>query len=260
MLLGWIKRIAFRFGYSFTLRRLPQYAIRTKALGIPRDMEPEFVDLYERTRAYTLTSVERMHALYQAVAHVVRQGIAGDLVECGVWRGGSCMLMAHALLAMGDTSRKIYLYDTFAGMSRPGEVDVHTVDESEQMSRWKVFQRDGYNEWCYASIEEVRANMLATGYPPESIVLVKGEVEETLPGTLPERIALLRLDTDWFASTYHELTHLYDRLAAQGILIVDDYGAYNGARLAVDRFFAERGVGMFLHRIDTAARIGVKTD
>jgi len=258
MLPKWITRLAFRCGYALTLRRLPQHEIRQKALYVPRDMEREFVTLYERTREFTLTSVERMHALYAAVGYVVAQGVPGDLVECGVWRGGSCMLMAHTLLACGDTSRTLYLYDTFTGMSRPGEEDVRSADRAEQISRWEVFQREGYNEWCYAPVEEVRRNLRATGYPEERVVLVPGEVERTLPESAPARIALLRLDTDWFQSTYHELVHLYDRLERGGVLIVDDYGAYDGARLAVDRFFDERGVQMFLHRVDTAARIGVK--
>ncbi|NIR32322.1 MAG: macrocin O-methyltransferase [Gammaproteobacteria bacterium] len=255
-----LNKLALRFGYAFTLRKLPQYAVRKKALGIPRDMDPEFVDLYEKTRHYTLTSVERMHALYEAVKYVVRSGLPGDLVECGVWRGGSCMLMARTLLALGDSTRKIYLYDTFAGMTRPGEADVHTVDGAEQVSRWEVFEREGYNEWCYAPIEEVHRNIVSTGYPRESVVLVRGAVEETVPKVAPERIALLRLDTDWFRSTYHELEHLYSRLLKNGILIVDDYGAYDGARLAVDRYFSEHNVAMYLHRIDTAGRIGVKTE
>lgn len=255
-----LNKLALRFGYAFTFRKLPQYAVRGKALHVPRDMPREFVDIYEKTRRYTLTSVERMHALYEAVRYLHRAGIPGDLVECGVWRGGSCMLMAHTLLALGDTSRRLYLYDTFAGMTRPGADDRHSVDGSEQLTRWEVFERGDHNAWCYAPIEEVRRNMRATGYPAESVVLVRGEVEEVLPGTRPERIALLRLDTDWFQSTYHELNHLYSRLVRGGILIVDDYGAYDGARLAVDRYFREHGVSMYLHRIDTAGRIGVKLE
>jgi len=254
----WLQRLAFRFGYQLTLRKLPQYEVRRKTLGIPRDMEPEFVELYRRTCEYTLTSVERMYALYQAVRHVVAHEVPGDLVECGVWRGGSCMLMAGTLLACGDTSRRIVLYDTFAGMTRPSERDVRTADGSPQLPRWEAFRRQGYNAWCYASVEEVWANMRSTGYPADRIELVAGEVEHTLPARAPRQLALLRLDTDWYESTYHELRHLYPRLAPHGALIVDDYGAYAGAREAVDRYLREQGMVMYLHRIDTAGRIGIK--
>ncbi len=253
-----LRKLAFRFGYNFTLRKLPQYAVRKRELRVPRDMEPEFVDIYAKTQEYTLTSVERMYALYRAVKYIHASGIPGDLVECGVWRGGSCMLMATTLLALGDTSRKLYLYDTFTGMAKPQEMDIHKRDGSEQISRWEAFQRDGYNEWCYAPLDEVRKNLESTGYPQDSIVWVKGEVEQTLPATVPEHIALLRLDTDWYQSTAHELNHLYPRLTKQGILIIDDYGAYDGARLATDQYFAENNLNLYLHRIDTAGRIAVK--
>ncbi len=191
-----IKRLAYRLGYDFTFRKLPQYDMRRRAAAIPRDMEPDFVDIYERAQAFTMTSVERMYALYQTVRYVCRQGIPGDFVECGVWRGGSCMLMALTLKALGESGRKIYLYDTFAGMTRPGEHDIRYRDQGEQLTRWEVSERDGHNEWAYAPLDEVRRNVLGTGYPEDSLVFVEGEVETTLPATLPAEIALLRLDTD----------------------------------------------------------------
>lgn len=253
-----LKRIAFRFGYDFTFRKLPQYALRNRKLKLPRDMEPEFVPLYEAARDYTLTSPECLYALYQAVRHVVAHQIPGDLVECGVWRGGSAMMMAQTLQALGVTDRKIHLYDTFAGMTQPGEIDVRRRDGAEQVSRWQAFQRDGFNEWTYAPLEEVQTNMRRTGFPEQKLVYVAGPVEDTLPATRPERISVLRLDTDWYESTHHEFTHLFPLLQPGGLVIVDDYGAYEGARRATDSYLAESGVDLFLHRIDTSARIGVK--
>lgn len=258
MLYRWIRKQAFRRGYDFTLRRLPQYAIQSREMKVPRDMEAQFVELFAATREFTLTSVERMYALYGAIRYIHEAAIDGDVVECGVWRGGSCMLAAGTLLSLGDTTRGIHLYDTFAGMTRPEAVDTRQRDGSEQISRWEVFQREGHNDWCYASLEEVRGNLLSTGYPEGQLSFVQGPVEQTLPGHAPARIALLRLDTDWYSSTLHELEHLYPRLAPRGVLIIDDYGAYEGAREAVDRYFRENGVQMLLHRIDTAGRIGVK--
>ncbi len=169
-----LKRLAFRFGYDFTLRKLPQYALKSREMRVPRDMESEFIEMYERVRAKTLTSVESLYSLYQAVGHVVDNDIEGDFVECGVWRGGSCMLMALALAARGDTERRIYLYDTFTGMPEPGDFDVRLRDGTPQKERWKTFDRGDHNEWCYASFEEVGANMASTGYPAEQVVMVKG--------------------------------------------------------------------------------------
>lgn len=254
----WLRKLAFRLGYDVTFRRLPQLDTKRRPLKVPRDMPEEFTDIYARTREYTMTSVERMFALYDGVRHVVRRGIPGDLVECGVWRGGSAMLMALTLEAMGETGRKIWLYDTFAGMTRPTAVDVRARDGSDTLSRWQHFQRDGHNEWAYAPFEEVRANMASTGYPEANIVTVKGEVEKTLPGTAPDSIALLRLDTDWYESTYHELTHLFPRLAPGGVLVLDDYGSFEGAKKAVDQYLAENGLELLLHRIDSTGRLAIK--
>jgi hypothetical protein len=254
----WLKRLAYRAGYDFTFRRMPQYDLKRKEEKIPRDMEDAFVDAYDLAKAFTMTSVPRMYALYQAVRYVVEQSIEGDFVECGVWRGGSCMLMAHTLKALGDTSRTLYLYDTFTGMTRPSEHDIRKRDRGEQITRWEASQREGYNEWAYAPIDEVRENLRATGYPDDKLVFVAGEVQTTLPETIPERVALLRLDTDWYESTYHEMVHLYPRLAHKGMLILDDYGSFEGARRAVDQYFAENQVGDFLSRIDATGRLAIK--
>ena len=259
MAAGPLKRLAFRLGYDLTLRKLPQYDRRRRQLAVPRDMEPEFVALYERVRAYTLTSVERLYALYRAIRYIHDNRIPGDLVECGVWRGGSAMLMALALGEAGDRARKLYLYDTFKGMTRPEPADIRARDGAEQISRWRAFERGGHNAWTYAPLDEVRRNMASTGCPEERIVFVEGDVTETLPAVVPERVALLRLDTDWYRSTYHELVHLHPRLVPKGVLIVDDYGAYEGARKATDQYLEESGSATFLGRIDTAARIAIKT-
>ncbi len=254
----WLRKLAFRFGYDVTLRRLPQLDTKRRALKVPRDMPAEFVDIYARCREYTMTSAERMFALYEGVRHVAARGIAGDLVECGVWKGGSAMLMAMTLAALGETGRKIWLYDTFAGMTEPGAVDIRARDGSDTISRWQHFQKSDHNEWAYAPLDEVRANMAATGFPAENIHYIQGEVETTLPARMPERLALLRLDTDWYASTYHELTHLFPLLAANGVLLLDDYGSFEGAKKAVDQYLAENDIPLFLHRIDSTGRIAIK--
>ena len=253
-----LRKLAFHMGYNFSLRKIPQYDRHRQILNVPHDMEPEFTALYERAHAYTLTSVECMYTLYQTVKFISQNNIPGDMVECGIWRGGSSMMIALTLEALGDRSRNIYLYDTYTGMTEPENVDVRSKDGMEQVSRWQAFQRDGYNEWAHATLPEVRANMATTGYPENQLHFVVGEVETTIPTTVPENISLLRLDTDWYRSTRHELIHLYPRLSRQGALIIDDYGAYEGSRKATDEYFADASI--FLGRIDEAARIGFKWD
>jgi hypothetical protein len=100
--------------------------------------------------------------------------------------------------------------------------------------------------------------MDSTGYPRDRITYVQGKVEETIPAVIPDKISILRLDTDWYASTRHELVELFPRLSIGGVLIIDDYGYWRGARLAVDEYFSQGAAQMLLHRIDYTGRIGVK--
>jgi hypothetical protein len=166
------------------------------------------------------------------------------------------MSAALMLKALGDTSRRLVLYDTFEGMSEPTDRDRTLQGISAQQILAAEPPRSGY--WCYASLEDVQANLRSTGYPDDKIVYVRGRVEETIPREIPERIALLRLDTDWYESTRHELEHLYPRLSPHGIMIIDDYGHWQGARAAVDEFLA-RGAGpLFLQRIDYTGRLVLK--
>ncbi len=204
-----------------------------------------------------MTSRERMYGMFQAARHVAQAGIPGDIVECGVWRGGSSMMASLALGGMGDDRRRFWLYDTFEGMPAPDERDFGLHGEDPH-AEWRRNQRGAINEWCYAPLDEVRTNMLATGVGPGRLKLVQGKVEETIPGRVPDRIALLRLDTDWYESTYHELVHLFPLLASGGVLILDDYGQWGGVRDAVDCYLAEQGIHLLLSRIDYAGRLAIK--
>jgi hypothetical protein len=222
------------------------------------DLSPADRAILARVRPFTMTSAERRASLLGAVDHVVKHHIAGDIVECGVWRGGSMMAVALALMAKGETDRHLYLYDTYEGMSEPTDEDRSVSGESAQAQLDRT--RKGEGVWCEAGIDDVQANLWSTGYPRDRIHFVKGKVEETIPQTLPERIALLRLDTDWYESTRHEMTHLYPLLSRNGILIIDDYGHWQGARQAVDEYFAKSTEPVFLHRVDYTARLVVKRD
>jgi len=216
-------------------------------------------DIVRRVDPFTMTSLERRASLLGAVDHVVKHRIAGDIVECGVWRGGSMMAVALALMARGDTSRHLYLYDTFEGMSEPTDADRNSVSGEAARDQLERTTR-GEGVWCEAGLDDVQANLWSTGYPRERIHFIKGKVEDTIPATLPQRVALLRLDTDWYESTRHELQHLYPLLSRHGVMIIDDYGHWQGARQAVDEFFAARGEPVFLHRVDYTARLMVKHD
>ena len=217
----------------------------------------EFQKIYQRivpkrSPKYTLTGMERCYSLYKAVQYIINGDIPGDIVECGVWRGGSAMLAALTLIEFNQTHRKIYLYDTYEGMPEPSEKDID-INGIPYHLLWKK-EKDVLT----IPLDEVRKNMLSTGYPSENIIFVKGMVQDTIPRTLPYQIALLRLDTDLYESTYHEFVHLYPKVSPRGVVIVDDYGHFQGAREATDKYFNEVSQNILLHRIDFSCRVGVK--
>ncbi len=224
--------------------------------SFPMDFDEEDKQLYRRVALYTMTTPPRIYALVRAVEYVVARGVPGALVECGVWRGGSMMAVALTLQRLGATDRDLYLFDTFAGMTPPTDEDVRQT--GERAADLLADESREADVWAVASLDEVREAVLDVGYPHERIHFVQGPVEETLPAHAPTEIALLRLDTDWYASTKHELVHLYPRLGRGGVLIVDDYGFWQGARQAVDEYMSENRVSLLLNRIDHTARIALK--
>ena len=221
----------------------------------PVDFGDDDIEICRRVAPYTMTTPPRIYALIRAVEYVIARNIPGALVECGVWRGGSMMAAALTLLRRGITDRDLYLFDTFSGMTPPTDLDRKPSGE-RAADLLETEARDA-DVWAIASLEEVREAVLAVGYPPERIHFVEGPVEETLPGDAPGEIGLLRLDTDWYESTKHELVHLYPRLVHGGVLILDDYGFWQGARRAVDEYFDAHDEPL-LNRIDHTGRIGLK--
>lgn len=224
----------------------------------PVDFSKEDIETFRVVQPYTGTSPERVYALIQAVKYIARHNIPGDVVECGVWKGGSIMTVARTLLQVGHTKKALYLFDTFEGMTAPTDVDVDPrgVKAADQFEEAKV--RESSQNWCYAPLEEVKNAVYSTGYARDKFRFVRGKVEETLPKQAPEAISLLRLDTDWYESTRHELIHLFPRLSRGGVLIIDDYGDWQGARKAVDEYISEHNIPILLNRIDHTGRISIK--
>jgi O-methyltransferase len=230
-------------------------ASRATAPTYPVDWDEVAKPILRAANPYTMTRAEKRYALYLATRYITRYAIPGAVVECGVWRGGSMHVVARTLLSIGDPNRELYLFDTFEGMTPPTDKDV-TYDGRAVADL--LAQRPKTSKiWAIASLEDVQEGMATVGYPAERIHYVKGPVEQTLPDAAPEQTALLRLDTDWYESTRHELHTLYDRLAPGGVLIVDDYGSYQGSRQAVDEFIEETGARLLLVPIGPG-RIAVK--
>jgi hypothetical protein len=162
--------------------------------------------------------------------------------------------VARTLLQINDVSRDLYLFDTYEGMTEPTANDVDYAGKQAA----DILRQDPDYTCSNAPLEQVKELLYATGYPKEKIHFAKGKVEETIPGSAPESICLLRLDTDWYASTKHELEQLYPRLSEAGVIIIDDYGHWRGSRQACDEYFAENGMQLLLNRIDYTGRMAVK--
>ncbi|MBL7717920.1 MAG: class I SAM-dependent methyltransferase [Flavipsychrobacter sp.] len=220
----------------------------------------EFIDLYNICKPYTMTSIERMYALYKSVEYILKHDIPGDFYECGVWRGGSSMMIALTLEKFKSRDRSLFLFDTFEGMSAPGDADLDGEGNSARSLLEKARPGNTLNNiWCYADLNDVQNNMNRTGYPADKVHYVKGKVEDTLPAfQSQEKLALLRLDTDWYESTRMELEYLFPKLEAGGVLIIDDYGFWQGAKKAVDEYMEKNKVKILLNRIDDTGRVAIK--
>jgi O-methyltransferase len=242
-----VRRVTRRFGVD---------VVRFRA--VPPDFTPEDAALVRSVRRFTMTSPERVFALVNAVRWLVRQQVGGAIVECGVWRGGSMMAVARTLLDAGVDDRDLYLFDTFEGMTAPTAADRDYRGRAAETRFLRTRRGPNSSDWCRATLAEVRANLTGTGYPTSRLHYVQGSVEDTLPGAAPAEIALLRLDTDWYVSTKHELVHLWPRLVPGGICIIDDYGHWAGSRQAVDEYFHEQGIRVLMHRVDTTGRLIIK--
>jgi O-methyltransferase len=220
----------------------------------PPDFRKDEDDIIREVRPWTMTSAERIYALIQAVRYVSASAIAGAIVECGVWKGGSMVAIARTLLQLQDVRRDLYLFDTFEGMPEP---TVEDVDYSGKQASEVLLKDIGF-KCADAPLERVKEVLYGTGYPRERIHFVRGKVEETVPASAPDSISLLRLDTDWYTSTKHELIHLFPRLSQAGVIIIDDYGHWRGSRQACDEYFSENRIPILLNRIDYTGRIALK--
>lgn len=203
--------------------------------------EEEFWTLFEQSRRYSMVHVTGFFNVYSALKYVLGNDVRGDFVECGVWMGGVSIFAGLFLAKRHATERTVHLYDTFEGFPK-GSSDV-VLGKKVAGPTYANFRQG------------VEQNLRDEGVSAYRII--EGPIEETLLSdpTPPEAISVLRLDTDFYSSTRAELDHLYPRLSVGGVLIVDDYGYYEGSRRACDEYFGDR---MLWNRIDRGIRCGVR--
>jgi O-methyltransferase len=210
---------------------------QSRAAARPKGFDENADEIIRVVRGYTMSGVDELSVLISAARYVARHNIPGDIVECGVWRGGTMQAIARALVECGDTSRNLYLFDTFEGMPAAQDKDSTVA--------------------AIATLDDVQTGFATVPYPAEKVHLVKGKVEDTVPAKVPETISILRLDADWYESTAYELQHMWERLSSGGVLVLDDYGRSKAARQATDEFLERTGARLLFVRTNSA-RVAVK--
>jgi O-methyltransferase len=218
-------------------------------VNYPDIVEDYFWEIFEKYKEFTCLGVERFYNIFKAIEYIAKSDLTGDIAECGVFLGGSIIGAAHFAQYFGLKKRKFYAFDTFQGF--PSETMENDINgELCDLSKLKVF-----NSNFRPVIEK---NIRDSGLDPENFVLVEGPVEQTLASHSCTNLAYLRLDTDYYQSTFVELSYLYPALQTGGIIIIDDYGHFEGARRAVDDYFAQHPRSPLLQRVDYSGRCGIK--
>lgn len=242
------------FGYSIE-------PLIGKHNNYPVELDEEDVELikYVYDAGLTMTSIPRLVNTLNSCKYVVANNIPGDFVECGVWRGGQAILAKLMFEKLGS-NKSVWMFDTFTGMTAPTEPDIKAKSKVHAGEKFKKNQKENFNRWCYASLEDVKNNCIRSNLNLDGMKFVQGDVCQTLAKkqNLPEQISILRLDTDWYESTKAELEVLYPILSAKGVLIIDDYGSWEGARKAVDEYFNKNDYMPLLNVTDYTGRSAIK--
>lgn len=249
-----VKKAVNAFGYDL---------VRKTPYRWPGELDEFDLDLvrYIQKKEFTMVSLERLINTIKACKYVCENNIPGDFVECGVWRGGNGIL-AQKIFQKFGVKKKVWMYDTFSGMTEPSTVDVNIYTGKKALEKYIQKQRSSYNEWSFSPLEEVKNNCTESSLDLASFEFIQGDVCETLKvsSNLPEKIAVLRLDTDWYESTRAELENLYPNVSNGGVLIIDDYGSWDGSRKAVDEYFSKAAYKPLFNVVDLDARSAVKWD
>ena len=227
-----IKKVLAKKGYSVIPRE-----------SYPSSFSQEFVEAHKIAKPFTACGMFKIYGVYEALKYVIKNNIEGDIVETGVWKGGVPMFMSY-LFKKWEIKRPIYLYDTFQGKPKP------TDEDRDWRGRPSIIEynrrKDNPDGWGKVCLEEVKNNAYSVGYDRQYLKFIVGKVEDTLTEIVPDKIAVLRLDTGFYSSIKFTLEQLYPRLVNGGILIIDDYSQLEGCRKAVDDYFKDKDIFLSL--------------
>ena len=252
-----IKKILKKFSYEIKkIKKINILTFNSKYKNV-------FEQYYKICNKESLNvSKERFVSLYQSINYIYKNNIEGDFVECGVFMGGSAMMMSYAMKEYDKNNihnKKLWLYDTYEGMANPSIYDENILNQKALTELKNKSKKENKKDiWAYSSLEYVKENIKKTNIKLDDVLFIKGLVEETLTSDKPKKISLIRLDTDFYQSTKKELEELYPLLEVGGIIIIDDYGHWKGCKKAVDEYFEDKK-NIFFQQIDYSGLIGVKT-
>jgi O-methyltransferase len=235
----WLRNLLYRRLVRYLDKRGYQLSYRARFDAEKRENGEDWP-----TIAYTMVGIKRLDNVQWCIEECLRRGTPGDLVETGVWRGGTGMFMRAVLDTRGDSARTVWLADSFAGMPVPKPERFAADLDSPDLSGCSYLR---------VGLESVRRNFARFGLLDERVRFLEGWFADTLPQASIRSIAVLRLDGDLYESTMDSLVALYDRVSVGGFVIVDDYHGWPGCKQAVDEFRAQRGIRSRLQDIDALA-------
>ena len=252
-MLRYLKRFLFSKGITVSRNR-------SKTNSSPVELDASDLEIINYVRAANLSmgSYDNLYTTALACKHVIEMEIEGDFVECGVYRGGHSIIAAEIFNRYG-VEKKVYLFDTFKGMTEPTSNDFSLGSGLPARIKYNNRKYKDHVDWAYCSLIEVKKNFIDAKLMHNNIIFVEGDVLQTIPSKVnsPASISFLRLDTDWYESTKIELEFFYPILSKNGILVVDDYGSWAGSRKATEEYFTNKHKP-FLSLIEGGARVGIK--
>ena len=222
------------------------------------ELDPETKEIFKKVKPFTMTSEIRLWSMVQSLDWIINKKIDGEIVETGCWKGGNLFLCDLYLKSKGINNKKIYGYDTFSGMPLPEKNDFKWQRSfNETLERWSMNNQKNKNNWAIVNKKNVLDNIKKIK-AEESIKLIEGKVEDSLliKNNLPKKIAMLRIDTNFYKSTKFALEVLEPLVEKEGVIIFDDYGSWVGASKAIDEYFKNKFV--WLHRVDRGSRLLIK--
>ena len=215
-----VGQLTQRFGFEIAYKKPYDAALREVGGDWP-------------SRAESMIGLKRMDNLIHCVSTAIEDGVDGDLIETGVWRGGACIMMRGVLKAYGDTGRSVWVADSFEGLPKPNSA-VYAADAGDTHFEWSGLQ---------VGVDQVKHNFRRYGLLDDQVKFLVGWFKDTLPDAPIDKLAVARLDGDMYESTIQAIEVLYPKLQPGGFLIVDDYGTHvSQAQAAVHDYRAEHGI------------------